>query len=463
MKGSNELYKLVYEYYSARILFGFYSCGDTLPAIPKICRQFRMAIPTVRTAFTHLEQDGYIKVEASKAARVIYKTTTDEIRKQAAEYFLAREEGLQDIAQAGQILIEPLWEYGLQKWKEENWERLWQELTNPSPGSLFMPVELYILVLSSLENKLILNFYWEMVRYLCFPYLAEDRTQEKLPLEEMGIKTNEALIQYLKNDYFAKYNGSMKELFVFLEQARTEFTGKNIEPVPFQWNIYRQRPQMRYSLASAIIRAIIADTYPVGTYLPSLPRLAEEYGVAMSTVRRTVTLLNDLGVVKSHQGKGILVCMAPEEMDLSRPEVKGLLDVYLESLQMLVLSAKPVSRYTLQSVSDETICSLIGNLRQMQKEDKTYLYIETYLSFIARCCPSAMVRECYSKLKGILACGYPITLQRLHKSDLGHEFLSVCVQSEDYLEIHDYDGFVNLWYVFLEGQERQARIFIQVP
>ena len=145
MKGSNELYRLVYDYYATRILFGFYTYGDAMPSIHKICVQFRLAVPTVRTAFTYLERDGYIQVEASKVAHVVYKAPPARIRKNIADYFLPREDGLNDIGVAGQILIEPLFVLGLQRWEEDQWNQLREWLTNPSPDTLFMPIELYIL------------------------------------------------------------------------------------------------------------------------------------------------------------------------------------------------------------------------------------------------------------------------------------------------------------------------------
>ena len=46
MKGSNELYRLVYDYYATRILFGFYTYGDAMPSTHKICVQ--------SVSYTHL-------------------------------------------------------------------------------------------------------------------------------------------------------------------------------------------------------------------------------------------------------------------------------------------------------------------------------------------------------------------------------------------------------------------------
>ena len=89
MKSSDELYKLVYDYFSIRIRFGFYACNDSLPSMPKICARFHLAIPTVRTALAQLERDKYIRVEAARAARVIYDAKPEKVKKLSLIHILS--------------------------------------------------------------------------------------------------------------------------------------------------------------------------------------------------------------------------------------------------------------------------------------------------------------------------------------------------------------------------------------
>ena len=112
------------------------------------------------------------------------------------------------------------------------------------------------------------------------------------------------------------------QLYAFMEQAAAEYHMENVRPVHFQCNIYSRRPQLRYTLASRLIREMIDQTYPAGSYLPSLPQLAGTYGVGVNTVRRTLELLSRLGLVRSHHGKGTLVCAQPGEIDLGSPELR---------------------------------------------------------------------------------------------------------------------------------------------
>lgn len=459
MKSSDELYKLVYDYFSIRIRFGFYACNDSLPSMPKICAKFHLAIPTVRTALAQLERDKYIRVEAARAARVIYDAKPEKVKKNVAQYFLSREEGLRDVALGGLLLIEPLWEAALQQWDEKDWARLRQELANPEPGMLFMPVELYIIVLSSLNNKLLLNLYWEMVRYICFPYLAEERSAQDMKQEIEGM-TNDQVISYLKKEYISEYGQATDILYAFLEKAKVEYPDITIQRIPFEWNIYRQRPQLRYTLAASVISAVMKGQYPVGSYLPSLPQMAGQYGVAVSTVRRTLQILACLGVTKSFHGKGTMICMCEENIDLSRPEIQGILRIYLESLQLLSLTARTVSVYTLRSVPSDATEQLAHKLLQKQKEKKSYLIFDIYLTFISELCPCAMVRECYRKIKELLACGYPVTLLRVKEHGLDQEYRMAVTSAVKELKRGDFEAFADMWSGFLHREELDFRKYI---
>ena len=52
MKADSGLNRLVYEYFEARILYGYYKYGESLPSIKKICQMFHLAQATVRAALT---------------------------------------------------------------------------------------------------------------------------------------------------------------------------------------------------------------------------------------------------------------------------------------------------------------------------------------------------------------------------------------------------------------------------
>ena len=68
----------------------------------------------------------------------------------------------------------------------------------------------------------------------------------------------------------------------------------------------------RYQDLAARLRRSIADgTYPPGARLPSEHELAQEHAVSRSTVRRTLAVLREDGVIASHQGARCTVLAMP--------------------------------------------------------------------------------------------------------------------------------------------------------
>lgn len=443
MEGTYERYKLIYDYYAARICFGRCAFGDSLPAIPRIASEFHVAVPTVRSALARLEADGLIRVEAKKAARVVYRAGPARFRENAARYFVPRREGILDIVRTGGLLYDPLWEAGLRTWNRER--------TGAPPAAAGFSLT----VLSSLGNHLVMNLCWEMIRYLCFPLLdAHGAAEDCLRELRAGGDADRA-----KRVCPAGWKQDIDELFAFLETARAEYALEDVRPVPFEWNIYRQRPQLRYSIASRIIREILEERYPVGSFLPSLPRMAERFGVAVSTIRRTLDLLAGLGVAVSFQGKGTRVLMDPRRIDFSKPEVREALGLYAESLEFLALTVRKVSLFTLEAASGETLDRLAERFARIREEKKSYLVFEAYLAFITGACPSAAVRQCYRKLNELLACGYPATLRRLGENRLDNAFSGTIAQAEADLRARDFERIAAGWQVFLESEAERFRDF----
>ena len=64
-----------------------------------------------------------------------------------------------------------------------------------------------------------------------------------------------------------KLDYAVAKLFNFIDRASEEFSLETAEQIPFRLNVYRNRPQMRYTVASVIIQEIVGGRYPVGLSL----------------------------------------------------------------------------------------------------------------------------------------------------------------------------------------------------
>lgn len=425
------IYKLVYEYYESRILYGFYTYGENLPSISKICAIFHMAPATVRTGLAALEKQGYIQIDARKASKVIYKSDHLKRKKSAAKYFVPREKEIRDILDSIKFLLEPCREAGMNQWSSEEWEKLRDSLDRAPEDMISMPVQFYLSALNTLDNSLILNLYWEVIRFIRFPYLMENKECD--------------------------FDQAAEKLFQLIKESQKNFAIESKERIPFHWNIYHQRPQLCYSLVCSVIRDIKRERYPIGSFLPSLPQMAGNYDVSISTVRRALNILNSVGITRSFQGKGTQIKMNVSNVDFNRPEIRDGLRLYLEALQLLKLTIRKVLLFTLLSVLEDERLIFIQNFLELLGHKKSHFCFDICLTLIKEKCPLSTVRECYSKVQELIAWGYPFTIYRLKDKEAHAEYFGGMQKAAGYLKKEDFPGFSGCFEDLYEKEERNVR------
>lgn len=448
MEKNEGLYQLIYDYYESRILFGSYRYGEPLSSVSQICANFRLGRNTVQAALNRLEKNGYIKTEERKVARVIYQATEEDFRENAANFFVPRREGILDFGYVGELMFAPLWNAGVQNLKQGTPDyAYWNQ--NKEKGTVPVPIKVYCDVLSTFHNELLLNLYWQCLRYLNFLYPPKnreenDRVAELIARQEMD---------ELKREIDGCLDGQQAQVLEFVDFAAKAYHLESVAPVRFHWTIYRRRPQVRYTLASVIIREILRGSYPVGTYLPSLPGMAEQYQVSLSTVRRTLEVLSALGVTRTYMGIGTKVCLEPVDIDiLNGSEIRENLRLHGEGMQILALTVRGVTLFTLESAAKEKREQLLQQMIKLHGRTSSILYIDVLLSFIAAECPSAIIRECYDKLRELAAWGYIFSAVLLRNGQLSHSYTGFLEKLEADLRAGDLAAFSDQWQLFIKGR-----------
>lgn len=457
MKTKSELNCLVYDFYVTRILFGYYSYGDSLPPMQKISEYFRLAVPTVRTALKLLEKEGYIEISAPKAARVIYKASRKDYLRNIARYRSARKEGLLDMRQVNRLLLAPLLNAGISAGDESSLKDRWKKMKDNEFDGMSVSIGLYTSALANLDNNMVMNFYWEMNRYTRIPYMlgkleALEEIIEKLdtlPKEEMGA--------FLTEELESVYVNVDKILNKKIQSEYPKLLDGQYPGIPFEWNFYYKRSQIRYTLGAKMIQEILYGYYPIGSYLPSLPKLAEHYGVSVATIRRTIDFVAGYNIVKSFQGKGTQVCLGKEDVTASQEVVRLALKYFLDGMQFVALTVRPVCRYTLNRISAEELDKLGQFLLTICERKKEYLLLDIFLTFIAERCPSPAVGHCYLKILKCLVMAYPFTLFQMEQAEFDRIYGEMIRQTIHNIEGREIDKITDGWGVFFEEQERYFR------
>lgn len=104
---NNSMTEIIYDYFSSRILFGYFLPGEQLPSIQYISRQFQVNPLTVRTALLRLREEGVIETTERKRSTVTYQPDEQQEQRYRAA-FLSRREGMDDMCRNSGILFDPI-------------------------------------------------------------------------------------------------------------------------------------------------------------------------------------------------------------------------------------------------------------------------------------------------------------------------------------------------------------------
>ena len=199
--------------------------------------------------------------------------------------------------------------------------------------------------------------------------------------------------------------------------------------------------------------------YPLGSYLPSLPQMAEQYQVSLITVRRTLDVLHTFGVTNTYKGVGTQVCLEPIDPNiLSTPEIRENLLLYGEGIEFFALTVHNVTFYTLESIprdKREVLLQKIGNLCDKRS---SILCMDVLLNFISTEAPSALFRECYGKLRELMTWGYVFyAILKKTGEQQDNDLAGFITQLETNLKADNLTAFAGQWQSFIEDRLKLFR------
>lgn len=413
MQSEQQYSNLVYEYFLTRIQFRYYKYGDCLPSIDTLCRELSVSSQTVKAALKRLRAEGYIDMHNGRTTKVIFRQDKETSIQCILRYFSCRIQGFQDLYQSVGLIMRPLLLESFYRADEKDLACL----TRLAGGSCTDDVlHFFCFVLQKIDNPLAMNLYWETSIYWGLLFLKHDDGKD---LSDVALlhEEIERCVQLAKNKEWPLLSRQLQAFrqdsigrAVDLLSQRIPLA-ENVEHIPFVWRIYRERPQVCYSLASWLLHEIYLGSYREAEFLPSYEKMAETYGVSVSTMRRTIKVLNQLGAVRSINGKGTMVfgisvpCDTP---DFTDPVVRRNLAFFFQSFELLVYSCEAVLQHCLTNTAQGEKNGLAGQLEQDLAHGGQELALWRCLLFITKHSPLKGIREIYGRIYSLFLWGYPL-------------------------------------------------------
>lgn len=413
MEKEQPFSNLIYEYYLMRFRFGYYKPGDTLPPVEILCQEFRVAENTVKTALRRLREEGYIDLRGGHATKVLFEQTEQEYRNYITGFYSKRREAHSDLyASAGPVFI-PLLLEGLRRMSGEELDTLAFMAKRGETDDL---LRFNYLLLEKLNNPLVMNLFWETLFFWGVPFSR----REGRPSQYAPVAVRERISRLLDGAKAQSWDCVRDALLTFQRgdfSAADGFLRQNIPPypkegqIPFVWRIYREHPQICFSLSVQLLHEIYMGSYRQRTYLPSYAAMAKLYGASVSTVRRTIAGLHEIGAVEPVNGKGIRICPIGEPCetaDFSNTTVLRNLSYYIQAFDLGRYTCEGVTRDFLQTLAPEVRDNLIRRLEKELRADQCVVSVFHFLNCVVNHHPLQGIREIYGTIYALFLWGAPL-------------------------------------------------------
>lgn len=416
---------LIYDYFVVRFHFQYYKYGENLPKIDDLCNQFSVSSLTIKSAFKRLQDEGYIYRRHGQNAKVLFKQSDQALNDYAIRFFSQRRTVVPDLYQSTELVVLPMMIKSLCRMSEQDFAYLSRLAEQPDPED---QMRFYCYILQKTRNPLVLNLFWESTLYLGLPFPMEYKGHQLYNAEISRQRLRELIAsgraknpERIYEAHLAFQRDVSKQIISYINARIPE--QPDIEPLPFVWKVYRDRPEICCNLAIQIIHDIYLGDFKDQEFLPSYEKLAAKYDVSVSTMRRTIDLLNQLGATQSINGKGTRVLMlAGSEIkqmpDLTIPKIYRNMAYYLQSFELLVESCRGVMRMALQAFSDEQRMELSKLLEGCLHNERYYITLQSIFAFVSEHSSLRVIQEIYGKLYGLNLWGYPMGKYRKKMRDL---------------------------------------------
>lgn len=344
---------------------------------------------------------------------VIFHQTEQEFGDFIACYYSQRRNAHSDLYASAELIFIPLLYEGLYRMDAEDLASMSLLVERAGTNELF---QFYFLLLKKINNPLVMNLFWETLFFWGFPFSKREGRPDQYAIETVRKRLSRlidgarlqswesvrnALIEFQRSDRSA--------ITTLLDQYATALPKE--EQIPFVWRIYRNFPQICFELSVRILYEIYIGKYRGKAYLPSYAKIAEEYQVSVSTARRTIASLHQLGAVQPINGKGIRICLIGDPCqpaDFSNPVVRRNLSFYIQAFDLARYTCEGVTRNFILTLPSEVKGNLITQLEEEFCMNHCIVSIFHFLRCITDHDRLQGVRAIYGVICSFLLWGVPL-------------------------------------------------------
>ncbi|WP_411335839.1 GntR family transcriptional regulator [Ruminococcus gauvreauii] len=452
MHSKKYLYELTYNHLREQILNCQLECGSRLPSIQQLANMYHVSTKTIRTVLRLLQEDGLILTRERQRAVVIHQAPF--LKKECASIrsITRKRSAVLDIYRTMELLMPDILAFCsrfVKVYELTNYERAVKWIRRPVlTGSWQICSDIIHDVLLSSGNFLFSSMYKSLEIYAEMPFLAEYQrfVTGYTPFIEThhvdwildSLQLNSAAIQRRFAEHFRQNYQAIEKSFHLLSALHPDAEDEDIPA--FTWEAKWGWDLLYKKVGRDLIDKIGTGVYPPGRLLPSEACMMKEYGVSLSTIRRALRVLQELGFIETCNGRGSIALAHKNwriQSTTHNPEYQEDTFVYLCALQLNTFLIRPAAALTYDHLDSAALQELQDHLLHSPQS-----HLKAWMDCILPRVPLHPLRVILEQTNEILNWGYfysfysgaSSNMQRLNK--LGLLALSS-------LQNDNREGFVN--------------------
>lgn len=410
----NSQEQTIYRNLSSRIQLGFYPEGEPFPSVKELAEWYQVSYCPAQRALKALEKDGLIQLCRGKETVVTAKPYADFL---SSTLFCRRADAIMDLCKSLQLVSKHISYQGMAH-MEKPFDQIKPAGEDNRSYYVRYLYRIFEQTIRSLGSQIVLNLYYDIGAFVESTFID---LLCNVPEEEV----NSALLYTIVDEFHKSREDCSCQNYIlgqkrleeinrrFFEETQRrlkKYCGKTDPEIreEFTWQPYKGRTKYCDVIAVDLVCKINHGIYPAGSLLPNGAMLADHYHVSEITIRRTISLLNRLGLVKTFNGIGTRVV---GRVDASMPyrlkslKIDSNLKLFLEALQLLVITGEAVLQYTLPYCSDESLDTISGALNMEMQNVSIAAVTGACLQAVIRTCPLKGIREIYKEVTLLLLNG----------------------------------------------------------
>lgn len=416
MKDKQTLFEYLYQNLKKQIISGRLPYGASLPSMTSLSELYHVGIRTVKDVLRTLKEEGYIRTEERKSAVVIYDQTGQKYLT-AIRSILECKSSILAVYETLAALMPYIfaisarncpedrlkfWAGALERSKKRDMQSRWKTCAS----------FLYT-ILENSSNLLFRDLFVSLEVYARLPFFQNFERYLELVSPQTSFQNTawvmESLItgdlQEIEHRFGLMYRTVTRAVVQYLDELEAEHPGIAENPsAAYTWTAVRGRDDYYAQITRDLIDKIGIGLYREGSYLPSEAELARTYGVCVSTVRKALSMLNELGFGKTFNAKGTLVILQDEKSAAECMKNKHYRQdtlLYLSGLQLMAIAVRPAALLAFPCIGSRALEDLA-----QQMQEPGCIPLDCLVSCVIDHLPLQPLRHILQETKNVLVWGY---------------------------------------------------------